>query len=218
MTTQAEKVLTFDPCAEEQTRTLIWFCFASSKVWSGVFFFSECGRRAPWEGCGTAKSGSGNSEAGRAVHPQGPGGNGVTLWENEVGKAPATEQLPQVGLFLARDDDAQLLFHCSFCILTTAPSLSPSNHPAVVVFFLIFTFVKLTPHSLTVDSRVTMVVWSLTCVHYLWQFECSFIVFVWPSTQLTQTRKTVFNYFITGSASGPRSLSYVLCPLVPLSV
>lgn len=100
------------------------------------FSFSECGRRAPREGCGTAKSGSGNSEAGRAVHPQGPGGNGVTLRENEVGKAPATEQLPQVGLFLARDDDdAQLLFHCSFCILTTAPSPSMSNHPTVVGFF-----------------------------------------------------------------------------------
>lgn len=75
-------------------------------------FFSERGRWTPRESSGTPQSCSGHSEAGGKVHPQGPGGDGVTLWENEVGEASATEQLSPVGFFCY---DAQLpcLSSCS---------------------------------------------------------------------------------------------------------
>lgn len=110
-----------------------WLFYFNQSVFKSLFFLLECGRRAPREGRGAAEGSSGNSEVGGTIHPQSPGGNGVPLRENEVGKASATEQLPQVGLCDGRDA-AQLLFHCSFCILTTAPSRSLSKQCTVGFF------------------------------------------------------------------------------------
>lgn len=109
-----------------------WLFYLNQSVIKSLFL-SECGRRAPWEGCGAAQGSSGNGEVGSTIHPQSPGGNGVPLRENEVGKASATEQLPQVGLCQGRDA-AQFLFHCSSCILTTAPSRSLSKQCTVGFF------------------------------------------------------------------------------------
>lgn len=69
---------------------------------------SERGGWAPRESCGTPQSSSGHSEAGCKVHPQSPRGDGVTIWENEVGKAPATEQLSAVGFIFPASSSAPL--------------------------------------------------------------------------------------------------------------
>lgn len=97
-------------------------------------FFPECGRWAPWESCGTPQSSSGHSEAGGTVHPQSPGGDGITLWENEVGEAPATEQLPPVGFFrvdapLPCLSSSSLLAICSGLFLNSLPKKSITNIP-----------------------------------------------------------------------------------------